>query len=250
MQSMLNIPRRTEKPRKTGITAVNDTRLSSGELENILKDYHPFIDVAKLGVGVAYVIPNLKEKIRLYKEANVDVYFGGTLFEKFYYQNKLDEYLSFLKDNDIDIIEVSTGTIEIPIAERCELVAKLKSDFRVLSEVGSKDKETIMPPSTWISEINQLFQAGAEYVITEGRDSGTAGIYRPSGELRTGLVADIIKETDPDRLIFEAPATKLQMYFINAVGANVNLGNVNPLDLAILEAQRCGLRSETFFLEE
>lgn len=245
---MLELPKRTSKKRTTGITAVNDTRLSTGELASILKDYSDFLDIAKLGVGVAYILPNLDEKIELYQSHDVDVYFGGTLFEKFYYQKKLDAFLNYLKDHNIGMLEVSTGTIDIPIAERCALVKELGSDFNVLSEVGSKDKEKIMPPSDWISEINQLFEAGASYVITEGRDSGTAGIYRPSGELRTGLIADIIKETDPDRLIFEAPATSLQMYFINAVGPNVNLGNVNPLDLAILEAQRQGLRSETFHL--
>jgi phosphosulfolactate synthase len=245
---MLELPNRETKKRRTGITAVNDTRLSTGELALILKDYSDFLDIAKLGVGVAYILPNLDEKIRLYQSHDVEVYFGGTLFEKFFHKGRLEEYLDYLRAHNISTLEISTGTIDIPIQQRCELVEQLKGEFNVLSEVGSKDKEKIMPPSDWISEINQLFKAGASYVITEGRDSGTAGIYRPSGELRTGLIADIIKETNVERLIFEAPATSLQMYFINTVGANVNLGNVNPLDLAILEAQRQGLRSETFFL--
>jgi phosphosulfolactate synthase len=245
---MLDLPKRTKKKRATGITAVNDTRLSTGELALVLKDYSDFLDIAKLGVGVAYILPNLDEKIALYQEHDVEVYFGGTLFEKFFFQDKLDEYLDYLRAHKISTLEVSTGTVDISIEERCDLVKQLKGEFNVLSEVGSKDKEKIMPPSDWIREINLLFEAGASYVITEGRDSGTAGIYRPSGELRTGLIADIIKETNADRLIFEAPATSLQMYFINTVGPNVNLGNVNPLDLAILEAQRQGLRSETFYL--
>lgn len=247
---MLNLPSRTPKPRKTGITSVNDTRLSTGELRNVLNDYSDFIDVAKLGVGVAYILPNLSEKIKLYQDAGAEVYFGGTLFEKFFYQDKLDDFLKFLDKNGIGMLEVSTGTIDIPIEKRCELVQQLKGNFRVLSEVGSKDKDAIMPPSHWIKEINMLLEAGAEYVITEGRDSGTAGIYRPNGEMRSGLVSDIMKDSDVDRLIFEAPSTSMQMTFINLVGANVNLGNVNPLDLAILEAQRQGLRSETFHLGE
>ncbi|MBT6979986.1 MAG: phosphosulfolactate synthase [Flavobacteriales bacterium] len=246
---MLDTPVRTVKPRKTGITAVNDTRLSTGELANVLEDYGIFLDVAKLGVGVAYILPNLDAKIELYRKHDILVYFGGTLFEKFYAQNKFNEYLDFLRKHKIDMLEISTGTVDISIDDRCRMVDDLKSEFTVLSEVGSKDKEKVMPPSEWIKEINMLFEVGAEYVITEGRDSGTAGIYRPSGELRTGLVADIISQTDPERLIFEAPATSLQMYFINEVGPNVNLGNVNPLDLALLEAQRQGLRSETFFLK-
>lgn len=246
---MLNLPTRTKKPRRTGITSVNDTRLSVGELKPILADYSDFLDIAKLGVGVAYILPNLQEKVSLYQSHNVTVYFGGTLFEKFYHQGKLDDFLTFLQQNNISMLEVSCGTIDIGIYERCRLVEELSKDFTVLSEVGSKDKDKIMPPSDWIREISMLMDAGAEYVITEGRDSGTAGIYRPSGEMRTGLVSDIMKQTDVDRLIFEAPSTSVQMMFINMVGANVNLGNVNPLDLALLEAQRNGLRSETFHLE-
>ncbi|MCO4805536.1 phosphosulfolactate synthase [Salibacteraceae bacterium] len=247
---MLHLPSRTTKPRTKGITSVQDTRLSTGELTAILTDYSDFIDVAKIGVGVAYILPNLQKKIDMYQEANTDVYFGGTLFEKFYHQNKLDDFLRYLDKHKINMLEVSCGTIDISIDDRCALVEKLSKNYRVLSEVGSKDQADIMPPSEWISEINALFQAGAEYVITEGRDSGTAGIYRPNGELRSGLVSDIIKETQVDKLIFEAPSSPVQMFFINSVGPNVNLGNVSPLDLALLEAQRQGLRSETFFLDK
>ncbi len=246
---MLDLPKRTSKPRTTGITSVQDTRLSTGELESILKDYADFIDIAKIGIGVAYILPNLKEKIKLYHAAGVQVYFGGTLFEKFYHQNKLDEFLKFLDSNGINMLEVSTGTVDINIEERCGLVDRLSKNYTVLSEVGSKDADAIMPPSQWIGEIKSLLDAGAKYVITEGRDSGTAGIYRPSGEIRTGLVSDIMTQVDTEKLIFEAPSSSMQMFFINQVGSNVNLGNVSPLDLAVLEAQRVGLRSETFHLK-
>ena len=246
---MLDLPKRTSKPRTTGITSVQDTRLSTGELESILKDYADFIDIAKIGIGVAYILPNLKEKIKLYHAAGVQVYFGGTLFEKFYHQNKLDEFLKFLDSNGINMLEVSTGTVDINIEERCGLVDRLSKNYTVLSEVGSKDEDAILPPSQWIGEIKSLLDAGAKYVITEGRDSGTAGIYRPSGEIRTGLVSDIMTQVDTEKLIFEAPSSSMQMFFINQVGSNVNLGNVSPLDLAVLEAQRVGLRSETFHLK-
>ena len=248
MLDMLNLPKRTSRPRTSGLTSVQDTRLSSGELKLILNDYSDFIDIAKLGIGVAYILPNLKEKIRLYQDAGVSVYFGGTLFEKFYHQNKLDDFLKFIDQNGINMLEVSTGTIDIEIDERCKLVERLSANYNVLSEVGSKDADAIMPPSQWIDEIKALLEAGAKYVITEGRDSGTAGIYRPSGEIRTGLVSDIMTQVDPEKLIFEAPSSSMQMFFINQVGTNVNLGNVSPLDLAVLEAQRVGLRSETFHL--
>jgi phosphosulfolactate synthase len=146
------------------------------------------------------------------------------------------------------MVEISMGTIDIELEERVNLVKEFSQDFEVLSEIGSKDGEAIMPPSVWINELNTLLDAGCKYVITEGRNSGTAGVYRPSGEIRTGLIADIITSVPAEKIIFEAPQPKAQMFFINQVGANVNLGNVNPNDLLLLEAQRCGLRSETFFL--
>ena len=202
--------------------------------------------MAKFGVGTAYVMPRVAEKVKMYQSAGVEVYFGGTLFEKFYHQNKLADYKSMMKKLGVNLLEVSCGTIDISLEDRVALIEDFKKDFKVLSEVGSKDTDTIMPPSIWIKEINTLLEAGCEYVITEGRNSGTAGIFRTSGEIRTGLVADIITQIDSSKLIFEAPTSKAQMYFINQVGTNVNLGNVALKDLLLLETQRLGLRSETF----
>lgn len=246
----LALPNRTKKPREYGITAVHDVGVSIGELHDILVDYGDFIDIAKFGIGTAFVTPRLREKLDLYREFNVIPYFGGTLFEKFYYSGRLDDYLIFLKNANVNWIEISTGTIDIPLETRLEIVAHLKKDFVVVGEVGCKDVEKIMPPSQWIREMRLLLEAGCRYVITEGRDSGTAGVYRPSGELRTGLVSDISSTLPPERIIYEAPHPRAQMFFINLIGPNVNLGNVSPRDLLQLETQRLGLRNETFFLGE
>ena len=249
MNTYLDLPERTKKNRSYGINSIHDVKLTTGELRNVLEDHSEYMDVAKLGVGTALVVPKLKEKIALYQEHNVEVYFGGTLFEKFYYQNRLDDYKRLLNDFNVNLLEVSCGTIDLSIEERIRVIEDFKKDFNVLSEVGSKDSEAVMAPSTWLSEIQQLLDVGCQYVITEGTNSGTAGIYRGSGEIRTGLVADIIKNIDSKKIIFEAPTAASQMFFINAVGVNVNLGNVNPLDLLLLEAQRVGLRSETFYIK-
>ncbi len=243
---MINLPKRTKKKRVNGLTSLHDVSLNTYELKSILNDYSDFIDIAKFGVGTALITPNLTQKIKLYKDYNIIPYFGGTLFEKFYSQNQLESYLTFLKENNINHIEVSTGTIDIPLDKRVKLVKELSKDFVVFTEVGSKDNTKVTPPSVWIDEINKLDSAGASYIITEGRNSGSAGIYRPTGELRTGLIEDIISNCNVSKIIFEAPTPKSQMYFINEVGSNVNLGNVNPKDVLLLETQRMGLRSETF----
>lgn len=245
----IKLPERTKKPRRYGITAIMDVGIPIAQLYGILSDYHDYIDIAKIGVGSAFVTPNLEKKLNLYKKFDVIPYFGGTLFEKFFHQNKLDSYLQYLKKYELEWIEISAGVIDIPLEERLCLIEKLKNDFVVVAEVGSKDAEKIVPPSQWIAEIEALLKAGCRFVITEGRNSGTAGLYRSSGEIRTGLVADIINLTDPKKLIFEAPTDQNQIFFINLIGPNVNLGNISPHSLLLLESQRCGLRYETFFIK-
>jgi phosphosulfolactate synthase len=243
---MLTLPARHSKPRNNGITSIHDTFLTVDSLKSILTDYGDYIDVAKFGVGSAFCTRRLQEKINVYKEFDIKPYFGGTLFEKYYSQGKIDEYLGYLQKNEISMIEVSTGTVDISLEERCSIIREVKNDFVVFAEVGSKDSSSVMPPSSWIAEINKFVDIGATYVITEGRDSGTPGLFRDSGELREGLFEDIKSSCPVERIIFEAPHSKSQMFFINNIGSNVNLGNVNPMDVLLLETQRLGLRSETF----
>ncbi|WP_462409601.1 phosphosulfolactate synthase [Neobacillus sp. Marseille-QA0830] len=246
----LTLPERTTGKRSYGLTSVVDFGTPIGELKHILADYGHLIDIAKIGIGSAYLTPNLREKINLYKEYGVRPYCGGTLFEKCYYQNKIPDYVNYLHSLGIEWIEVSNGTFDISIQERLHLISKLKSEFHVIAEVGSKDCEKDMDISQWKSEIDQLLATGCEYVITEGRDSGTSGIYEKSGEIKFDIIRELIREVDPNKIIFEAPSHKHQMYFIKEIGPNVNLGNVKIHDVLVLETQRVGLRSETFYLED
>ena len=232
------------------MTSIADFGTPIGELKNILSEYHSIIDIAKIGIGSAYVTPNIKEKIDLYKQFNIKPYCGGTLFEKSYYQKKINDYIEYLKHLGIEWVEVSNGTLDIPIDERLDIISKLKEDFHVIAEVGSKDCEKEIPISEWKEELFLLLDAGCEYVITEGRDSGTSGIYGKNGEIKDDLISELVKDIDYKKIIFEAPTSKYQMYFIKQLGANVNLGNVKIQDVLALEAQRLGLRSETFFLED
>jgi phosphosulfolactate synthase len=246
----LKIPERALRPRSYGLTSVIDFGTPIGELKHILSDYSHIIDIAKIGIGSAYVTPNLKEKIQLYKEHGIKPYCGGTFFEKCFYQSKIPEYLRFLHQLGVEWIEISNGTLDIPLSDRLYLISQLKKDFHVIAEVGSKDHNKNMPISEWKQEIMLFLEAGCDYVITEGRDSGTSGIYEKNGSVKQGFVRELTDSIDYKKIIFEAPTPKQQMYFIKEVGANVNLGNVKLHDVLVLEAQRCGLRSETFFMED
>jgi phosphosulfolactate synthase len=246
----LEIPQRTSGNRTHGLTSIIDYGTPMGELKNILSDYSKIIDIAKMGFGTAYVMPSMKERVELYKEYDIKPYCGGTFFEKCYYQNKLTEYHMYLLDLGIEWMEVSNGTIDIPLQERLRIISQFRKDFHVIAEVGSKDSNQDLPISTWKNEMELLLEAGCDYVITEGRDSGTSGIYEKSGNIKSDLIHELLKGVDRNKIIFEAPSPKHQMYFIKEVGANVNLGNVKLSDVLVLETQRCGLRSETFYLEE
>lgn len=246
----LQLPTRTKKERSFGITSIIDLGISIGELKNILNDYHSFIDFAKIGVGSAYITPNLKEKVLLYKDYGIKPFCGGTLFEKCYSQNKMQAYVSFLHEYGFEWLEISSGTINISLNTRLQLLSELKKNFHIIVEVGSKDGDKEFPLSIWKEEMSAFINGGCDYIMTEGRESGTCGIYEKSGEIKSNLISELIKDFDYKKIIFEAPSKKHQMYFIKELGANVNLGNVNIHDVLVVESQRCGLRSETFFLEE
>jgi phosphosulfolactate synthase len=227
---------------------VMDKGLSVEEAKNFLSVAHPHVDIIKLGFGTSYVTLNLREKIELYKSYNLPVYFGGTLFEAFVIRNKFNDYITLCKDFGIDYMEVSDGSITIPQAEKCGYIEKLVKHGTVLSEVGSKDAAHIIAPYRWIELMRAELDAGASYVIAEAREAGNVGIYRGSGEVREGLVQEILTQIDAEKIIWEAPQKAQQLYFIELIGANVNLGNIAPTELIPLETMRIGLRGDTFHL--
>jgi phosphosulfolactate synthase len=243
-----NLPERTAQPRSHGLTMVMDKGLGHDEVRNMLSVAAPYIDMVKLGFGTAVVTANLREKIDIYKAHGMPVYFGGTLFEAFLVRNQFDEYVRAMADYGITHVEVSDGSITIPHAEKCGYIEKLAKHMTVLSEVGSKDATHIMPPYKWIELMKAELEAGATYVIAEAREAGNVGIYRGTGEVREGLVQEILTQIPAEKIIWEAPQKAQQVYFLELLGQNVNLGNLAPAEVIPLEAMRVGLRGDTFYL--
>lgn len=242
------IPERLAKPRTNGLTMVMDKGLSLEQARNLISAASPHLDIVKLGFGTAYVTPNLREKIELYQKADIPVYFGGTLFEAFLIRNQFNDYIALCKDFDIHFMEVSDGSITIPHTEKCGYIEKLTRHGKVLSEVGSKDATHIIPPYKWIELMKAELEAGSSYVIAEAREAGNVGIYRGTGEVREGLVQEILTQIPSERIIWEAPQKSQQLYFLELLGCNVNLGNISPAEIIPLEAMRIGLRGDTFHL--
>jgi phosphosulfolactate synthase len=245
---LTQLPERTQRPRTHGLTMVMDKGLSVEEAKNILSIAYPHIDILKLGFGTSFVTPNLKEKIEVYQSYDIPVYFGGTLFEAFLIRNQFNDYISLCKDYNITYMEVSDGSITIPHAEKCGYIEKLTKHGIVLSEVGSKDEANIFPPYKWIELMKAELSAGSTYVIAEAREAGNVGLYRGSGEVRQGLVQEILTQISEEKIIWEAPQKSQQLYFLELLGCNANFGNIAPTEVIPLEAMRIGLRGDTFNL--
>jgi phosphosulfolactate synthase len=244
--TLQNLPERTKKPRQHGFTMVMDKGLSCREVEDFLSVAGDHTDIVKLGWGTSFVTPRLTEKLKVYAEAGIPTYFGGTLFEAFIVRNQFDDYRKILDKYGMKYAEVSDGSIELDHDLKCEYVRKLSDQVTVLSEVGSKDVEKIIPPYKWIELMQKELDAGAWKVIGEAREGGNVGLFRSTGEVRSGLVEEILTKIPFEKIIWEAPIKGQQVWFIKLLGANVNLGNIAPNEVIPLETIRLGLRGDTF----
>lgn len=241
-----SIPDRTVKPRSSGFTMAMDKGLSLREVEDFVQTSGDYVDIVKLGWATSYVTKNLREKIDIYRSAGIPVYFGGTLFEAFIIRNQFDDYRALLDTYELSFAEVSDGSIVLDHRQKCEYISVLSQQVTVLSEVGSKDAAKIIPPYKWIEQMQKELDAGAWKVIGEAREGGTVGLFRDSGEVRQGLVEEILTKIPEEKIIWEAPQKEQQVWFIKLIGTNVNLGNIAPNEFIPLETLRLGLRGDTF----
>ena len=248
MPDFLDLPERPAKPRDQGVTHVIDTGLSTVEAEGLMASASDYIDLVRLGWGSAYVIADVRDKIECYKAAGVPVMLGGTLTELAWLRGKLDWLTDWLDDLGIEHVEVSSGTVNMPADEKLALVESLAAKYTVFAEVGEKDPNALLAPYRWVQLIRDALAAGATKVVCEGRATGDAGMYRPNGEPREGLIDEVLHELHSERLIFEAPLKHQQVWFIEHIGPGVNLGNVMPQDVISLETLRLGLRADTLKL--
>ena len=245
--NITDLPNRPAKPRDRGLTHMLDKGMSVRQAEDGLSVAAEYIDVAKLGWGTAAITPDLQRKLDVYQSADIPVYFGGTMFEAFFLRDQLDTYRRLLDDLSVEYLEISDGSVSMAQADKLAAIRTFAQDFRVLSEVGSKDANNIMPPYKWVEFIQAELEAGSWKVICESRESGTAGLFRPNGEIRSGLVDEIVARVNPKDIIFEAPNKMQQVWFIKHQGANVNLGNIAPEEVIPVETLRLGLRGDTLF---
>lgn len=245
--NLSHLPARTVKPRATGTTMVMDKGISLRQAEDFVNTSAEYVDFVKLGFGTSIISKNVKDKIKLYREAGMKVYVGGTLFEAFVIRNQFDEYRKYIDDLGLDCAEVSDGSIELAHEKKCEYISILAKDRTVLSEVGSKEEGVIIHPSRWTSMMQSELEAGASKVIAEARESGTVGIFHKNGSAHTMLINRIVGKVKIENIIWETPLKSQQVYFLKLFGCNVNVGNIGVDDVIPLETLRLGLRGDTFF---
>jgi phosphosulfolactate synthase len=246
----LELPARSAKPREQGITHVIDRGLSIAEVDGLIEVAGTSVDLVKLGWGTAVATGNLERKLVRYREHGIPVVLGGSLTELAIAQDRLEALIDWVGELGLKHFEISDGTIALDHDQKLELIARLAGEFTVLSEVGSKDDTgAITAPYLWVEQMRQELDAGAWKVIAEGRESGTAGIFRPSGEVREGLIDEIVHGIDPGSILFDAPRKDQQVWFVRRFGPDVNLGNVPVDEVLALETLRLGLRSDTMGVE-
>lgn len=241
------LPDRESKPRKKGITMVMDKGLSLREAADLVETSGHLIDFLKLGFGTSLFTANVKQKVKIYRDAGLKVYVGGTLFEAFVVRGQFDQYLDYIDHLEVDAAEVSDGSIIMPHEEKCHYISHLARYRTVLSEVGAKEAEVVLDHSLWKQQMLAELQAGSSFVIGEARESGTVGIYNQSGKADSSLIDEILQAIPGERIIWEAPLKSQQVWFIKQLGPHANLGNIAPADVIAMETLRNGLRGDTFF---
>jgi phosphosulfolactate synthase len=241
------IPERPSKPRNYGLTMVMDKGLSLREAEDFMSVGSEYTDYVKLGFGTSLLTPGYERKISLYKNSGTIPYFGGTLFEAFAIRGMFDDFVRFINENGIELVEISDGSYDMDHAEKLDYIRKLSKTVTVISEVGSKKKEVVYSPDEWVFMMKTELEAGSVKVIAEARESGTTGIYNDDGSINNRIIDAISEHVKLENVIWEAPMKSQQAWFIKHFGANVNLGNIAPTEIIPLESLRCGLRGDTFF---
>ena len=245
-KNLIELPVRTNKARENGLTMMMDKGLSLRQAEDFLSSSHEYTDIIKLGFGTSIITPNITDKIKLYKENEMLIYSGGTLFEAFAIRNQLDDYKQYINDIGLEMVEISDGSMHMNHDKKCEIIADFSKDFRVISEVGSKDAAVEINSKNWLKWMQNELSAGSWKVIAEAREGGNVGICDGNGGIKSELIDEITQAIPPENILWEAPKKEQQIWFINKFGSNINLGNIAPDEIISLECLRLGLRGDTF----
>jgi phosphosulfolactate synthase len=251
--SFMNIPFRSEKPRECGITMMIDWAMGVQRQQDILDIAGPYIDIAKIAVGLSGIISErvLKEKIRVYSDHQVEAFIGGQFLEYGIYHQGLEiakRYFDEAKRLGYNYIEISDNNLEIPAEDKFELIRMGKEEFgfRILGEVGTKTE--ISSPEAMVEGIKGCLAAGAWKVFVEGAEFTD----KRNGTLLPDVIEGVTKGVDVNDLMFELPGRwisnvhgcgihDMEVFLVDQFGPEANIANVAPDEIMELETLRTGV---------
>ena len=252
----LRIPARSCKPRTAGLTMVADG-LDSGSLglhqaQDLMQAAGRYIDLVKL-VALEPALQSrefVRDKVALYREHNTEVFPGGMLLEAALMQDKVEECLEEMVSLGFTAVEVSDSVSVLTCSQKVQLTRQaMTHKLRTIVELGKKSGQASFQPDVVIREIGRYLEAGAWKVILEGEvvacmAGGSADTE--ADDDASGLLS-IAEAVGPDHILFEIPLglsftelVRTVWWFVEQFGPDVNLANVEPTQVMVVEFTRRG----------
>ena len=237
------VPDRPKKPREAGITVLIDWGMDTSEQSGALHACGEYIDLAKVAVGVAGLLPGeiLAEKLNLYRKNEVEPFPGGQFLEYAVSLDKTDAFLSDAADAGFKLVEVSDNTVRFDPQFKRDLIRRAIEEygFRVLGEVGSKVESTNL--DDLVDDVRLCLDAGAWKVMLEAAEFMGDGV-------RTDLINSLVERLGADSVIFELPGwwlghvgnerVGMTRALLGALGRDVNIANVDKAEVIFVETLR------------
>lgn len=243
----IRVPARPPKPRERGLTMLIDWGSGQRAVEDRLEVAGPFVDLAKVAVGISGLVDRewLRRTVALYRRFGVDPFPGGMFLELAWTQGQAAAYYRECVAVGYATVEVSDNVVRFPRGAKEDLIRQAREEFglRVLGEVGRKRQVT--PVAELLAGVEAALRLGCWKVLLEAAELFDGG-------LRRDVLREIGRTVPADALIVELPGrwlpgvhaadvVAMMGALVDELGPDVNVGNVLPDDLLMLETIRTGV---------
>lgn len=257
---------RSKKPRTSGLQVGGDNCESTFWLKELLEQYGEYVDVVKLAISMLWTMPwrSVEERVRIYRDHNVNVLIDDPIFGIAYHQGKADQFLRAVRDTGFTHCQIDTHLLVAPDKmkkadedEKYYHARAREIGLRLLGEVGQKWEEgdstrggsgTLNVEAT-IAGINHFLGMGCEQVFLEARViRQVVGEYGEKEE-GTRQIRQVVDAVGADKIIFENDAQlpfevrmALRFWSVRNFGPEANMGGSDPLtELRYIEGIRQGV---------
>jgi len=245
---------RDPKPRSQSITEIRGpyyAAVTPTYTKELLEGMGEHVDGYKYAGGSFALMPAdyVKKINRICHDHDVYVSTGGWI-ENILARaaHHVDDYIAECKRLDFDMIELSTGFIQLPTPDLLRLIEKVKkAGLKPKPEIGIQfgaggdtnrtelEAEGTRDPQIMIDTANECLNAGASIIMIESE-----GITENADPWRTDVAAKIMKQVGMDKVMFEAADPEVFEWYIKNYGIDVNLF-VDHSQIVQLECLRRGI---------